>query len=151
MQIIYANVKKRKEKNKRKENQRKIEKKNNRKEQCFILMVQLTTFMFLCHTLFCVDINIVIIWMLSWIYFYCYSDAMNTTNLLTTVIILCFLFVFSFLSWYWMEKISMELRWSLLPNKSLYIRSCLNLRLQPYFDNIFRRFCILFSKAFVQW
>ena len=111
--------------------------------------LQLTTFMFLCHTLLCVDINIVIIWMLSWIYFYCYSDAMNTTNLLTTVIIFCFLFVFSFLSWYWMEKISMEVRWSLLSNKSLYIRSCLSLRLQPYFDNIFRRFCILFSKAFV--
>ena len=36
-------------------------------------------------------------------------DAMKTTNLPTTVIILCFLFGFSFLSWHCMEKVSMEM------------------------------------------
>ena len=39
----------------------KKKKKKKQKRENFYFDVQLTTFVFLCHTMFCVDINIVII------------------------------------------------------------------------------------------
>ena len=47
-------------KKEKKENQNEKKKKKQKREN-FHFDVQLTTFVFLCHTMFCVDINIVII------------------------------------------------------------------------------------------
>ena len=48
-------------KNKENQNKKNEKIKKKQKRENFHFDVQLTTFVFLCHTMFCVDINIVII------------------------------------------------------------------------------------------